>query len=208
MTLAQSAAQLSIASPCGKARRNLPALWLLSDEARLPDPRPALLRLAPGSGFIFRHYESGGREALARELLRLCRGRRIMFLLGGDWRMAHRIRANGVHLPEHRAYQARAIHNAMPGAIVTAAAHSLRAARYAFRAGADAVLLSPVFATRSHPGSPVMGAVRFAGTVRRAQLPVIALGGVNAYNARRLNGSGAAGLAASAGLARNNARTD
>lgn len=200
MTLAQLAEQLRIASPGAKARRNLPALWLLSDEMRLPDPRPALLRLAPGSGFIFRHYEAGGREVMARELLRLCRERRILFLLAGDWRMAHRIRAGGVHLPEHRAHQARAIRTAMPGAIITAAAHSQRAAQQAFRAGADAVLLSPVFATRSHPGSPILGAVRFAGAVRRAQLPVIALGGLNADNARRLTGSGAAGIAAIAGL--------
>ncbi len=41
-----------------------------------------------------------------------------------------------------------------------------------------------------------MGAIRFAVLVRRAGLPVYALGGINAETAPRLLGSGAAGLAA------------
>lgn len=200
MTLAQLAAQLKIAAPRRTDRRSLPALWLLSDDRRLPDPEPALHALGPGCGFIFRQYEALQRETVARNLLRLCRQRRIIFLLAGDWRMAMRIRADGVHLPEHLAYQARAIHTAMPGAIVTAAAHNVRAARRAFLSDADAVLLSPVFETGSHPGSSALGAVRFASAVRHTPLPVIALGGIHARNARRLKGSGAAGIAAISGL--------
>ena len=200
MTLAQLAAQLKIAAPRMTARRSLPALWLLSDDRRLPDPKPALHALGPGCGFIFRHYETREREAMACDLLRLCRQRRIVFLLAGDWRMAMRLRADGVHLPEHLVHQARAMHTARPGAIVTAAAHSVRAARRAFQCDADAVLLSPVFATGSHPGSPILGVVRFTSAVRHTPLPVIALGGINARNARRLKGSGAAGIAGISGF--------
>lgn len=207
MTLAQLAAQLKIASPCVTARRQLPALWLLSDDQRLPDPQPALRVLGPGCGFIFRHYDAPEREAMARELLRLCRRRRIVFLLAGDWRMARRIRSDGVHLPERLAHQARAARAAMPGAIVTAAAHSVRAAQRAVRSDADAVLLSPVFATGSHPESPALGAVRFAAAVRQTPLPVVALGGINARNGRRLKDSGAAGIAAISGLVPGEAST-
>ena len=51
---------------------------------------------------------------------------------------------------------------------------------------ADAVLLSPVFATRSHPGAPSLGPLRFLLMAQKAALPVIALGGMTAQRAARL----------------------
>ncbi len=65
----------------------------------------------------------------------------------------------------------------------------------AARAGADAVLLAPVFQTASHPDSRPLGCLRFAAWCRESPLPVYALGGVSETSRRRLKGSGAAGLA-------------
>ena len=56
-------------------------------------------------------------------------------------------------------------------------------------------LLSPVFETKSHPGNAGLGVLKFAAWGRRAPLPVYALGGIDAGNARRLSHSGAAGIA-------------
>ena len=73
-----------------------------------------------------------------------------------------------------------------PALLRLATAHSLREIRLATRA--DAVLLSPVFPTRSHPGGKVLGPVRFREIARQARLPVIALGGMTPHSARRLAG--------------------
>ena len=54
------------------------------------------------------------------------------------------------------------------------------------RSGADAVMLSPVFPTRSHPGSRALGPLRFRLMAARAGIPVIALGGMNRITAKRL----------------------
>ncbi len=201
MTLASIAAQLNCAARFAPRGSALPALWLLSDTLRLADPRAAIGRLPAGAGFIFRHYDHPQREALARTLLRLCRKRRIIFLLAGDWQMAVRIQADGAHFPEALAHHARAIRRIKPDALVTVAAHGLYAAHRARRVGADAALLSPVFATQSHPGGDVLGTVRFADIARKSPLPVIALGGVTPANARRLKGSGAVGIAGISGIA-------
>jgi thiamine-phosphate pyrophosphorylase len=117
--------------------------------------------------------------------------------------LAERIGADGVHFSEatfrHRVCGKR------PGAkrrhyIITAAAHSYPALLRAARLGADAVLLSPVFATASHPGARPLGAVRFAACARKLRrasaVPIIALGGIRASNAQRVAGAGAAGFAA------------
>lgn len=67
-----------------------------------------------------------------------------------------------------------------------ATAHSLREIGAANRLGADAIVVSPVFPTRSHPGARPLGVVRFRLLAARAQGPVIALGGMDARRARRL----------------------
>ena len=60
----------------------------------------------------------------------------------------------------------------------------MREIAQARRKGADAVMLSPVFPTRSHPGSEVLGPVRFQMLARLCSAPVIALGGMDVAKAR------------------------
>src|SRR5690606_21673045 len=70
--------------------------------------------------------------------------------------------------------------------LMLATAHNLTEIAAANRAGADAVLLSPAFATASHPGAPALGPLRFRALARYAQMPVIALGGMSQRHADRL----------------------
>ena len=65
-------------------------------------------------------------------------------------------------------------------------AHCLREIALAQRAHADAILLSPVWPTRSHPGARGLGALRFRLLAARARVPVIALGGMTPLRARAL----------------------
>ncbi len=48
------------------------------------------------------------------------------------------------------------------------------------------MLLSPVFPTRSHPDARTLGPTRFRLLARRANMPVIALGGMDQRGADRL----------------------
>jgi thiamine-phosphate pyrophosphorylase len=59
----------------------------------------------------------------------------------------------------------------------------------------DAVLLSPVFVSKSASAHPPLGVRAAARMARDANIPVIALGGINAENASKLRGRGFAGLA-------------
>jgi thiamine-phosphate pyrophosphorylase len=116
--------------------------------------------------------------------------------VGADAHLAARIGAHGVHLPERAAGRARALKRRRPDWIVTAAAHTLRAARRAKAAGADAAVVSVVFASRSPSARAPIGPLRLALLARAAGLPVYALGGVNESTAKRLKDLPLAGLAA------------
>jgi thiamine-phosphate pyrophosphorylase len=180
-------------------RKDLPPLILVTDPERTPDPAALAERLPPGSGVIFRGFGRPGAHKTAHDLAAVARRRRLVLLIGAD---ALRMTGAGVHLPERLAHRAGALKRARPGLVVTAAAHSLPALIRARRCGADAALLSVVFPSRSPSAGRPLGPIRFAALVRRAGLPVYALGGVKMENAPRLKGSGAAGLAMVEGLAK------
>ncbi|MCC6918126.1 MAG: thiamine phosphate synthase [Alphaproteobacteria bacterium] len=173
----------------------IPPLWLITDDRR-GDAEAAMPRLPKGAGVIFRHYEARDREALARRLRAVARLHGLIFLVAGDPRLAARVGADGFHAPERLAHRIPAARRLLPGGLVTQAVHGAAGLHAAQQFGADAVLLSPVFATSSHPGARALGPARFAALAVRSKMPVIALGGMSGANFRRLNGSGALGFAA------------
>ncbi len=173
----------------------LPALIAVSDAERMADPVAATALLPPRTAVLLRHYRHTGRTRLAHALAAACRARNLTLIVAGDAGLARAVGAAGVHYPEGTPFIVA------PGLFTTVAAHSLAAVRAAVAGGADAVLLSPVFATASHPGVRAMGVARFARLVAASAVPVFALGGITAANALRLTGSGAAGIAAVGALA-------
>ena len=149
----------------------LPYIWLLSDARNDAALAAVIARLPRGSGFIFRHYHLAEAERRARfvQLARLARARGQLVVLAGSRAVARRWGAD-------LAYGADG--NLVP-------VHSLREIGRARHAAA--LLLSPVFPTRSHPGAKVLGPLRFRLLAARARVPVIALGGMNSQTARRLD---------------------
>lgn len=157
----------------------LPNIWLISDARNDAALDAALYRLPRGSGLIFRHYHLPPAERRARfaALRRRARARGIFVVLAGTMRQARRWAAAGAYGP------ARMLAHG-PAGLRLVTVHSLAELARAQRA--DAVLLSPVFPTRSHPGAHRLGPLRFRLLAARARVPVIALGGMGPGPARRL----------------------
>lgn len=194
--LARAAAALAHA-----ARSPLPALVLMTDDARLPDPRAAIGALPRGSLVVLRAREKARRVALANQFVPLACERGLKWIVADDPALAAQLDADGVHFPERKISHAAHWRALRPGWLITCAAHSLRACLHAKQAGASAVLLSPVFPTASHVGESGLGGPRARLIAQAAPLPAYALGGVDARTARRLAGSAFAGFAAIGSLA-------
>ena len=194
--LARAARALNAA--CG--RHDLPALILMTDQTRVPDPVAAARMLPRGSAVILRYTDAKKRAALGRTLIEITHARGLKLLIAGDAKLAAEIGAHGLHLPEARAREASHWRALRPSWLVTAAAHSARGLTGARIAGADAALLAPVFATSSHPEREPLGPLRARLMAARAGLPVYALGGINAHTIARLRDANLAGIAAIEGL--------
>jgi thiamine-phosphate pyrophosphorylase len=148
------------------------------------------------AGVVLRHDGEPGREAMGRDLARICLARHLALVVAGDVRLAAALRA-GVHLRSGRwPGPLRRVHG-----LVTSSAHGLPDMRRARRAGASVVFLSPIFATASHPGAATLGAVRWTRMARSARVPVAALGGINGTNARQLPPTTCAAIGAIGALA-------
>ncbi len=122
-------------------------------------------------------------------------------LIANDPALADRVGAAGLHLSEANVARAAEWRARRPNWLITTAAHSLAACATARRFRANAVFLSPIFATASHRDSKHLGAPQARVIAANAPLPVYALGGLNGTKVRRLMRSQFAGLAAIGALA-------
>jgi thiamine-phosphate pyrophosphorylase len=177
----------------------LPSLVLMTDDERLPDPCAAAARLPPGSLIILRAQKAARRKSLAAALARIARQRGLFLVIASDPLLAGA--ADGLHVPEARLGEAAHWRARRPHWFITASAHSLSAAQRAARCGVDAVFLSPVFPTKSHPERLALTPIRLRLMVRQARVPVYALGGIDAANVARLAGAKLTGIAAIGALA-------
>jgi len=151
----------------------------MTDE-RLGDLAVVLRRLPPGTGVVFRHHATPPRlrRRLLRDAERIARARRLTLVAAGGGAR------DGIH--------GRGAH----GGLRTWAAHTRREAIAGGAAGADVLFVSPVFATRSHPGARPLGPAKAAHIGQGLGATVIALGGMDARRWRRVRRLGFDGWAA------------
>jgi thiamine-phosphate pyrophosphorylase len=143
---------------------------------------PALRRLPPGSGVVFRHYATPARErrAVLRRVLRLGQARGLVVVVAG----VSSFQADGVH------------GRAVTRGIRTWPAHCRADALAGQRAGANALFVSPVYTTRSHKGAVGLDPARAIRIGRGLGIPVIALGGMDESRWQRIRRLGFYGWAA------------
>ncbi|MEH3100290.1 thiamine phosphate synthase [Sphingomonas adhaesiva] len=163
-------------------RHPVPTRWLFTDERMGEALWDALERLPRGGGVVFRHYATppGERRRLFVQVRRVSRRRGLVMVRAGAVRMAGE---QGVHARRGQG-------------LVTWPAHDRAEAVRGVRAGARVLFVSPVFATRSHPGARVRGPLRAALIGGGLGVPLIALGGMNERRFRRVRGLGFSGFAA------------
>lgn len=146
-----------------------------------------LLRLRPAAG-----------ERVAGELIErvdaLTREFGARWIASGELEQCFGWPAHGIHL-DTRQLMTLDKRPLPEDRLVIASCHDLEEIRIADSLGADLVTLSPVMPTASHPDASPMGWDDFERVVRRAPLPVMALGGMRPDDWARARSIGAFGVA-------------
>ena len=176
----------------------MPPMFYMTDEERAPDPLLNINRLEPGTGVILRHYNIKSRFELGLAVKNACREKGCVFIVAGDCSLAHKLNADGLHLPEHLLLSPSLkirLWGTLPNKILTASAHSQKALMKCAALPIDAALLSPVFPTESHLNKKTLGISKFQRLARQTHVPIYALGGINNKNAIQLIKTSAIGIA-------------
>ena len=170
--------------PPTKTKRLVPRCWLMVD-ARLGNSVPAIVAaMPPRSAVVVRPYamQIEGRAALIRAIRRAARAKRHLLLIAGGGSDAG---FDGRHGGGRRTT-----------GFLSLSVHNQRELAKANRLRADAVLISPVWPTRSHSGDRCLGKRGFARLAAGSSAKGIVLGGVTARGFARLKIHGAEGWAA------------
>ncbi len=134
--------------------------------------------------------------AAARAVQEVCRSRGVPFLVNDEPEFARRVGADGVHVgredPSPRIARTLLGPKALVGVTVYGKPGEEQAAE---SAGADYLGIGPFFPSLTKPEEPLLPLHVLDRVVRRARVPVFAIGGITAENARILGRHGVAGVA-------------
>ena len=150
------------------------------------------LKIPKKSAILLRAYKLKNRKKIAKQLLKFCRMKKIKLLIGSDIKLAKDINADGVHFPEYMIKKKKIKWDIFKKTklkkdwIVTTAAHNIQTLKKAENFDIDAALLSPVFNSKSHPNTKSLGINKFSKILKKTNLPIYALGGINIKNIKSL----------------------
>lgn len=174
----------------------MPQFIAMTDDDRLPDPSGIIPGLPVGSAVIVRSRSDDTQRKISQAIQPLCDKHGIFLLTSCEVPPAS-IVGDGVHIPEAaRKNWRRKDFARLAPQLITTSAHKLASVTHAASWGADAVLLSPVSATQSHPGARSLGWWRGGAISRKTNTTsVYALGGIDTGSIKRAFDLGFAGIA-------------
>lgn len=129
------------------------------------------------------------------DVSRLARARDVRVLVNDRIDVALAARAHGVHLAARSLPPTVARGLLEPWQVLGVSVHSVDEALRAARDGADYLTFGHVYPTWSHEGEPARGSRMLAEVVEAVDLPVLAIGGVNAERVDEVLATGCAGVA-------------
>ncbi|WP_445614120.1 thiamine phosphate synthase [Geobacillus sp. YF-1] len=157
--------------------------------------------------FQFREKGAGAlqgaeKEALARQLQRLCRAHGVPLIVNDDVELAIAIDADGVHVGQDDE-DARRVREKIGDKILGVSAHNVEEARAAIEAGADYIGVGPIYPTRSKEDANEAQGLEILRSLREQgiAIPIVAIGGITVDNAQAVIEAGADGVSVISAIA-------
>jgi thiamine-phosphate pyrophosphorylase len=186
---------------CNKIKYSrLPPLIFITDNTRIANPEAVIASLPGKQMVIIRDYDHPNRASYASALRDACYENGHICLIGGDWALCEALEADGCHFPQWQQDDIVAIRAAHPSWIITAATHCAESIKAVNRLKVDAILLSPLFLTGSHPERHSLGVKQFNALAKCSNSPVYALGGVGTNTVMECSALNVYGIAAISGF--------
>jgi thiamine-phosphate pyrophosphorylase len=167
----------------------------LSKKGIISDIKEALRAGVKCVQYRSKHMDAEKNYTEALKLRRICKD--ITFLINDRVDLALRVNADGVHLGQDDLPIAMARRLLGENKIIGLTVHSIEEAKEAKKQGADYLAVSPIYATKTKKdaGRPC-GTALIKKIKKSVKLPIVAIGGINLFNAKEVIRAGADGLCA------------
>jgi thiamine-phosphate pyrophosphorylase len=177
--------------------KNLPPLIFLTERNRFENIFTTLNSIPEQTLVIIRDYDLGYSERLeyCKKIVEICKARGIKILIGKDPDLAQQVNADGIHIPEKLLPNLKQWKRKKSNWLFTTSCHSKSSLKNIDLDIVDAILLSPVFPTKSHPDAEVLGPDRFKNIAASSKISIYALGGINKNNVKNFQGTKVVGFA-------------
>lgn len=136
----------------------------------------------------------------AIEIRKICNKYKIPFVIDDNVEIALKSGADGVHLGQNDMSIKQARNILGENKIIGATARTVEQALKAQQESADYIGSGAVFATSTKSDTVPLSYENLCRICSSVNIPVVAIGGINAENARNLSGSGISGIAVVSGI--------
>jgi thiamine-phosphate pyrophosphorylase len=144
---------------------------------------------------IFRDYEEKYNEKLIITIKKFCKKQRRKFFLSNNLKLALKLNLDGVYLPSFNKSLNTRIRSINKNFTIIGSAHNRREMRIKEQQGAKLIFISPLFLIKKSKN--FLNPVKFNLLASKTKQKVIALGGINSLNIKKLkmvNADGFAGI--------------
>ena len=177
-------------------------LYAVTDSKERPDRKSIVQQvraaLAGGATCVQLREKHIDEEAFVKEALevkKICSEYGVPLIINDNVEVALRVGADGVHVGQDDMPARRVREIAGDKLIVGVSAHTPEEAIKAQKEGADYLGAGAVFPTGTKPDAGAMSYGTLKAICDAVDIPVVAIGGINKTNMKKLSGSGIAGVA-------------
>jgi len=173
---------------------------------KVSDFEKTIKNLPKKSYVIIREYNLNkkDREIFAQKIIALARPKGLKILVGKDFALARKIKADGVHFSDFDKLPLQFLQKKSFAKkfIFSFACHNLKSALRSQKLKADMIFITPIFPTTSHLEAKIIGLRNLAKITSKTKnspyfsSTIYALGGVNSTNIKSINKLGISGISA------------
>ena len=161
-----------------KYQKKIPYTWYLTDPIKTKYPYLTINSLTNNTGIIIRPYNLQNKNNYIKKIIKSAKKKSLIKLIAGTHNQS--ADSDGAHIPK---WQYKKPKNMK---IISTSVHSLKDIRKCLNLEANIAFISPIFKTSSHKNKKYIGVVRLGLMSRNIKIPVIALGGINDENIKKL----------------------
>ena len=169
--------------------KNYPKYFLFIDKLNIEDIKDIKNKTA----LIYRNYEKKPKIDEVKKFKNFCKKKKIKFLVSHYFDIATKLNLDGFYIPAFNKKFFMKRKNYLNKFMMVGSAHNFKEIRIKERQGVNLIFISPIFKTKKQDN--FLDIIKFNNLSNFSKKPIIALGGLNIENIKKIKMTNCLGIA-------------